>query len=333
MSDKRLGVGIIGLGIGKRHLETVNASRVAYVAGICDLDSIKLTQVGRMVPNAFQTKNSSELINDPRVDVVVIASYDSAHGGQVIEALTARKHVFVEKPLCTSRIELDLIQNHLAENPRLAISSNLVLRTRGKYRVLRRLIDCGFLGNLYYLEADYDYGRIHKFTHGWRGEDPQYSVMLGGGIHMVDLVIWLVGKPLLEVVAMGSNSATRGQTLNGADDTQVALLKFETGVLAKVSANFPIALDHSHSLKVCGTSATFLESPEEPMIVSRQDNEEGFRSKRLRGTDGPKSAVFASFLHSIRDGSLPLVPQKDALASAEAAIRIIESLANKVDGG
>lgn len=331
MSDKQLGVGIIGLGIGKRHLETVEASQVAYVAGICDLDLEKLSQVGRMVPNAFQTGNSSELIHDPRVDLVVIASYDSAHGGQVIEALMAKKHVFVEKPLCTTRIDLDLIRNLLAEDPLLAISSNLILRTQGKYRILRRLIASGFFGDLYYLEADYDYGRIHKFIHGWRGQDPQYSVMLGGGIHMVDLVMWLIGKPLLEVVAMGSNSATQGQTLNGADDTQVALLKFETGVLAKVSANFPIALAHSHSLKVCGTSATFLGSSEEPVIVTRQDKEEAFHSKRLSSSAGPKSAVFASFLDSIRGGSSPLVPQKDVLASAEAAIRIVESLAKKVN--
>ena len=51
----------------------------------------------------------------------------------------------------------------------------------------------GDLGRVYYMEADYNYGRIHKIVDGWRGAIDYYSVFLGGAVHMVDLLLWLTG--------------------------------------------------------------------------------------------------------------------------------------------
>ena len=57
---------------------------------------------------------------------------------------------------------------------------------------MRELIAAGELGELFHLEGDYDYGRRHKLTDGWRGRIPYYSVVLGGAIHMVDLLLLAV---------------------------------------------------------------------------------------------------------------------------------------------
>ena len=51
--------------------------------------------------------------------------------------------------------------------------------------------DAGDYGRAYYVEADYNYGRLWKLTDGWRGEIPFYSVVYGGAVHMIDLVCWL----------------------------------------------------------------------------------------------------------------------------------------------
>ena len=56
---------------------------------------------------------------------------------------------------------------------------------------MKKLIAEGVFGNIYYIEADYNYGRLKKLTHGWRSKVPNYSVTLGGGIHMLDLVLWI----------------------------------------------------------------------------------------------------------------------------------------------
>ena len=49
------------------------------------------------------------------------------------------------------------------------------------------------MGRLYYLEGDYAYGRLPKILSGWRAEIPIYSVVHGGAIHIIDLLLWLGG--------------------------------------------------------------------------------------------------------------------------------------------
>ena len=52
----------------------------------------------------------------------------------------------------------------------------------------------GVFGRIYAFEGDYLYGRMFKITNGWRRNIPDYSVMTGGGIHLIDLFLWLTGE-------------------------------------------------------------------------------------------------------------------------------------------
>ena len=328
MSDKQLGVGIIGLGIGKRHLETVNASKVAYVAGICDLDSEKLTEVGRLVPTAFQTTISSEIILDPRVDVVVIASYDSAHGGQVVEALKAGKKVFAEKPLCTTEEELETIIRELRKMPTTSLSTNMPLRTRKNFVKLKSLASSGFFGSPYLIEADYMYGRIAKLTSGWRGQDPDYSVTLGGGIHMVDIVMWLSDSRVTEVSAFGAQIATKNKLRFGNPDTEIVNMRLENGMIARVSSNFPVVSRHHHRVALFGTERTYLlDSLGESYTERVGDQAQTRQMQRHQEPEFPQNCL-ESFLESIEGDAQALVSIKDTLWSTHVALRIKRSLAH-----
>ena len=68
--------------------------------------------------------------------------------------------------------------------------------------------------NIYYIEADYNYGRLKKLTHGWRSKVPNYSVTLGGGIHMLDLVLWITKFKPEDVKSFSNDISTKIQTLN-----------------------------------------------------------------------------------------------------------------------
>ncbi len=120
------------------------------------------------------------------------------------------------------------------------------------------MIDDGEFGRPYYLEGDYDYGRRWKMTDGWRGELDYYSVVLGGAVHMVDLLLWLTGGSVVEVGAVGSQVANRRARKFRFDDLVVATLSFEAGMIAKVGANFACVHPHFHGVKVFGTEATFV---------------------------------------------------------------------------
>src|SRR5688572_20825055 len=83
------------------------------------------------------------VLADPQVDLVALATYDDQHGAQVVQALEAGKHVFCEKPLCTSVTELRAIHRALERAGDRQLACNLVLRAAPLYRWLRDAIRAG----------------------------------------------------------------------------------------------------------------------------------------------------------------------------------------------
>jgi len=106
-----------------------------------------------------------------------------------------------------------------------------------RFRLVKRFIDEGKMGRLYYLEGDYNYGRIHKLIDGWRGKLDFYSVVHGGGVHIVDLLLWLSGERIIEVMAYGNNIVSESTGFSN-NDLVACLLKFEGGAVGKITANF-----------------------------------------------------------------------------------------------
>ncbi len=142
---------------------------------------------------------ADEILENDDIDIVSIASYDNFHYEHIIKALENNKHVFVEKPFCMYESEAVHIRSLLQAKPHLRLSSNLILRKYERFRQVKSILDEGQLGDIYYLESDYNYGRLNKITEGWRGQLDYYSVVYGGGVHIVDLLLWLIGEKVLEL--------------------------------------------------------------------------------------------------------------------------------------
>lgn len=255
-----LRVGVIGLGVGAQHAEAWDRHPDCEVVALCDFDPQRLEEVGLRHPAAQRHERADDLLAAD-LDVVSIASYDSHHFEQVRTALERGLHVFVEKPLCTSEDESAELGALHARNPELRLSSNLPLRRSPRFIDLRQRIRGGELGRLYYAELDYEYGRLWKITEGWRGREPFYSVMLGGGVHLVDLLLWLTGSRVTGVSATASNRIASEGTPFRFDDLVVTLLQLEDGMIAKVAANFGCVHPHFHAVKVFGTEGTFVNGP------------------------------------------------------------------------
>ena len=267
-----LGVGIIGLGVGERHIPGYRAHPGCEVRVLCDFDREKLAAVGARHPGTQLTESADELIDDPDVDIVSVASYDSFHHQQVVRALERGKHVFVEKPLVQTREHAEEVHALLADRAELRLSSNLPLRRSPRFRWLKEQLGAGSLGRHYYFEGDYEYGRGWKLTEGWRGQIDYYSVTLGGAVHLVDLLLWLTGDRVTRVTAHGNRIATAG-TQYRHDDLVVAVLELESGALAKISANFGCVHAHFHGIKLFGTEGTFVNGLENGTLWHRRGRE------------------------------------------------------------
>ncbi len=251
-----INVGIIGLGVGEAHLAAYRLHHGCRVVALCDFDDDKLHMAKEKYPGMKLTKNAGEILSDPEIHLVSIASFDNYHYEQIIEALQNDKHIFVEKPLCLYEKEARHVRKELNARPHLKMSSNLILRVTPRFRDLREKIQKRKLGEIYSVEGDYNYGRIHKLTEGWRGKIPYYSVFYGGGVHMLDLVLWLTGDSVTEVFAYGNRICTEGSPFK-YNDNVIAVMKFRSGMLGKFSANFGCVYPHFHKLTVYGTEATF----------------------------------------------------------------------------
>lgn len=324
-SIKCLNAAVIGLGVGERHIQGYLSDPRCRVIALSDTDPQKLQDVSKRFPVNITTTIPDEILTNPSIDVVSIASYDNAHCDQILKAIQYNKHVFVEKPLCLTQNEYLKISNALLLKPNLHISSNLILRKSARFIELRKKVHSGNLGKISYVEGDYDYGRLHKLLQGWRSEIPYYSVTLGGGIHIIDLMMWITGLRVTEVVAYGGKTATKGTSFIHPD-LSVALLKFENGLIGKIASNFGSVTPHHHKLAIYGTEGTFIQSHASALYMYSRDPNvaPNYVNDKYPGTE--KGDMIPSFIKAILDGAQSEVTKKDVFDGMAVGLAIEKSL-------
>ncbi len=142
--------------------------------------------------------------DDFKEGVFSIACPDEYHGTYVGFGLVNGDHVFCENPLYTTRKDGFRIKNVLGGTPKpLHLAQNFPLRYADCFENLKR----EDFGEIYRIEANYNWGRTHKLNEGWRRHDPNYSLVMGGLIHMVDLIVWITGLDMEVISAIGVNKS------------------------------------------------------------------------------------------------------------------------------
>lgn len=298
-----LGVAVVGLGVGEQHARAFAAIDRCRLRSVCDLDVARAEALAGTLGAGTVASSFEDVLADPAIDVVSLASYDDAHFAQVVAAFGARKHVFVEKPLCRSFEELAVIRQAWQESSK-HLASNLVLRAAPLYRWLGDAITAGELGDVYAFDGEYLYGRVEKITLGWRNAVENYSVMQGGGVHLVDLMIGLTGQFPTGVSAVGSRVATAGTAFR-YDDYRAATFTFASGLVGRIAANFGCVHRHQHVVRVFGTKATFLYDDAGPRLhLSRDPSHAPMRVDRSP-LPASKGDLIPDFVRAIDDGDDP----------------------------
>ncbi len=309
------------MGVGERHIAGYRRHRQCEVAALCDFDAAKRKTASRKYPGMRILSDADELLSDPSVDVVSIASYDNFHCEQILQALSHDKHVFVEKPLCLHEKEAARIRTMLARKPHLRLSSNLILRQSPRFRLLKKLIAAGKLGNVYYVEGDYNYGRLEKITRGWRGKLDFYSVMFGGGVHLVDLLLWLTGDHVTEVSAYGNNICSKRSQYR-YNDMVVSILKFRSGMVGKIAANFGCVMPHFHPVAIYGTRATFVNGLDFGTLFDSRDKQSRGRRVGAPYHGAEKGDLIRGFVDAILSGKEPEVSTNDVFRAMSVCFAI-----------
>jgi predicted dehydrogenase len=326
LAADRLGAGVVGLGVGEAHAAAYAASPRAALKCVFDLDREKAEAFVASRPGVTAVSSFEEILADPAVRIVSIASYDDAHGDQILRALEAGKHVFTEKPMCRSFAELDRIRRALAVRPDLFFGVNLVLRAAPLYQWLRREIAAGTFGRIYAFDGDYIYGRLEKITDGWRGRIEDYSVMQGGGVHLVDLMLWLTGERPIAATAVGNGIATQATSFRGLDHV-AAHYEFASGMIGRITANFGAVHPHQHVVRIFGTEATFLLDDRGPRLHRGRDRAPDCALIELSPLPDSKGALIPDIVERIIHGKDHVEDARHEFEVMSACFATDESLA------
>ena len=326
MIHRKLKIGVIGLGVGEQHVIGYQRIPNVDVTDICDIDPSVLKIVGDRndVPNRHQ--NYKQITENPNIDVVSIASYDNCHAIQAISAFENGKHVMIEKPLALNRHEAETILRAQQDSGRF-LSSNLVLRKSPRFQELKNWIAKGYFGEIVTIEGDYLHQILWKLTQGWRGEMEFYCVTYGGGIHMIDLMRWLLDEEIIEVCGMSNKKLTRGSKFN-FDDTVTNLLKFKSGTVGRTTSNLGAQRPQIHGLSVYGTEKSFINDTPHAKLF-HGDNSEDIEIVETNYPGIDKFGLLPDFISSIRSGDEPEVSAKDVFRVMDICFACYESLKAK----
>lgn len=205
-------------------------------------------------------------------DLVVIASPDHLHYVDLMQCIQFGIPTFVEKPYVSSRTELDRITDELKRNPQYQTTCNLVLRSSPLFRQARSEFLKGAFGSQVFIEGKYLYGRWNKVMNGWRGHE-NYSVILGGLIHLVDLACFLTGNFDYEV-SIKTQRITSKEPKYITDFAQVSMSSSATG-FCSLTTDFSANVKHRRDISIFGDLANLEVRGEEvdssPELLGRFD--------------------------------------------------------------
>lgn len=187
-------VGLIGYGI---------AGQVFHAPIIQAVPSLTLTKVVQRhgescrdrYPWVDVVNDVAEVVNDPQIDLVVIATPNSSHFSLAQQALAAGKHVVVDKPFTLTSAQAQQLIDFARQQQRI-LSVHHNRRWDGDFQTVKQLLESGYLGRLVEYEAHYDRFRNTLKSAAWReAGDLGSGLLFDLGSHLIDQAQVLFGLP------------------------------------------------------------------------------------------------------------------------------------------
>ena len=219
MTEPRLRIAVAGLGYWgpnlARNFAAVPGCELAYC---CDPSEEVRGRVAAMFPQTRMVADFDELLADPDLDAVALATPVPTHAGLAVRVLEAGKHCFVEKPLAQSVADAERAVRAAEQSGRLLMVGHLLEYHPG-VRKLKELADSGELGDQIY----YIYGNRLNLGKLRSDENALWSL----GAHDVSVVLHLAGEEPWAVSAHGESYVREG-----VQDVVFCFLRFPSGLAA-----------------------------------------------------------------------------------------------------
>jgi predicted dehydrogenase len=211
-------IGVAGLGYWGPNLARNFANLPnAELVWLCDGSEPALARASATHPGVQLTGSLTDLLEDPSLDAVALATPVPTHADLAVEVLEAGKHCFVEKPLAQSVADAERAVAAAQATQNILMVGHLLEYHPGVTK-LKELADSGDLGDLYYI-----YGNRLNLGQLRADENALWSL----GAHDVSVILSLVGEEPVEVVAHGESYVRPG-----VQDVVFCFLRFPSGLSA-----------------------------------------------------------------------------------------------------
>lgn len=328
MSSKRINLGIIGTGeFAKEYYfpkcESHPNIDIHSIANRSEAKSLEIADKYRVgIDYVFTGEEGwKKLINDEKVDAIVIATPNFLHAPIAIEAARKGIHVLVEKPMAIAEEEAYKMIESSKKNSTILMVS-FPQRFIPAFEKAKEVIDEGIIGDIQTIQSTYG----HSGPEFWSASGKWYfetskshgGVLLDLGSHQVDTISWLVGDEISEVSAMTS---TLDKEIT-VEDNSFLSLKFSRGCMGFVASSWTTKPDMINNLSVHGSKgALYLEHNR--LKVRSLSEERTYLDLPSRGHDAKVIAVgklIDHFVQCVLEQDVPLTSGKDGLMSLQTIL-------------
>lgn len=266
--NKKLKVGVIGLGMGRNHVRMFQEHDGAEVIAIADPAAEKLEEIGDLynVPNRYE--DAVEMLRKEDLDIAAIATPNKFHKPLTISAFKAGCHVFCEKPMAMTGQEAQaMLTASKRAGKRLMI--NFSYRFTQQAWALKKQVKKGILGDIYFARTIWHRRRGLPGFGGWFG---QKSLAGGGplidlGVHRLDLALWLMDYPQPTWVMGNTQNAIANQLakkqgkLYDVEDFACAMIHFDNDASIELEASWATNIPEKEWMetRLLGTKAGLVQ--------------------------------------------------------------------------
>jgi len=335
-----IGFGVVGCGlISSFHAKAIADVRGAKLTACFDTVATAADRLAAETGcNAYYDLN--EMLADPAVDVVTIATPSGAHMEPAVKAARAGKHVIVEKPLEITLARCDRIIQE-CEKAGVVLSTIFPSRFHDAAQELRKAVDQGRFGRLTVGDAYVKWYRTQAYydSGAWRGtwELDGGGALMNQAIHNVDLLLWLMG-PAAEVSAQ---TGLLAHERIAVEDVAVATVRFAGGALGVIEASTAIYPGYLKRLEIHGSAGSAMIEEEDIVkwdFAKAKPRDKAIHEKMARRKSGGGGAAdpaaighhghakqFTDVVKAIKSGAKPLVDGPEGRRSVELILAVYKS--------
>ncbi len=274
MSEPKFRCGVVGLGMGKGHINGYTSHPNCEVVAVADLDEDRLATVQTELEIPTTYTDAEEMFAKEDLDVVSVVTPNKFHAPLTIAALEAGAHVLCDKPMAMTLAEAQAMKD-TADRVGKTLGINFSYRFSAMSYALKQQVDAGIIGDIYFGRTVWHRRRGLPGFGGWFG---QKDLSGGGplidlGVHRIDLALWLMGHPTPVSVSgsaynvIAKRLAAEQKKTYTCEDLAAGIVKFDNGATLIVEASW--ALNNNEN---------------EQMITSLYGDKGGLVQKNRNGT-------------------------------------------------